>query len=276
MLIRFDRRQFVRAVPALGFALPVATLGAQQQQEPVWPPPLVLPPTADEAFPTQSAALAKEIVGAAHTNLPRVRELVGKYSALAKAGWDWGFGDWETPLGSASHVGNRPIAEFLIENGAPPTIFSAAMLGQLDVVKGFAASIPKVQTLRGPHGISLLSHAKAGGAGAAAVVQFLESLGSDEPYANAPVSPDEQKAIEGTYVFGAGTRDRLLIDVQQNRLGITRAGATRRGLSHLGALEFHPVGAPAVRIRFERTGTTVSGLTVTDGDFIVRARKSSG
>ena len=234
-----------------------------------------MPPPLDEAYPSYPAALAKEIVGAAHTNLPRVRELVGKYPTLVKAGWDWGFGDWETPVGSASHVGNRPIAEYLSANGASPTIFSAAMLGQLDAVKAFASATPNVQSLRGPHGITLLSHARAGGAGAAAVVGFLESLGSDQPYANQPVSPEDQKAIAGTYSFGSGVRDRFIVDLQKDQLGITRAGATRRNLFHTGGLTFHPPGAATVRISFERLGTNVSAMTIADGDLVVKAMRVS-
>ena len=42
-------------------------------------------------------------------------------SALACATLDWGFGDWETALGAASHVGRPEIAEYLIANGAEPT-----------------------------------------------------------------------------------------------------------------------------------------------------------
>ena len=38
------------------------------------------------------------------------------HPALARASWDWGYGDWETPIDAASHVGNRAIAEFLIAN----------------------------------------------------------------------------------------------------------------------------------------------------------------
>ena len=57
--------------------------------------------------------------------------------------------------------GNRPIAELLLENGAEPTLFSAAMLGQLDVVKAMIAAQPGVQRTRGPHSISLLAHARA-------------------------------------------------------------------------------------------------------------------
>jgi len=34
-------------------------------------------------------------------------------------------------------MGNWEIAEYLLSKGARPPIFSAAMLGELDVVKGF-------------------------------------------------------------------------------------------------------------------------------------------
>ena len=52
------------------------------------------------------------------------------------------------------------------------------MLGQLVVVKAFAAAIPNVNRLRGPHGIPLINHARAGGPQAAEVLEYpLESLG---------------------------------------------------------------------------------------------------
>jgi hypothetical protein len=136
----------------------------------VWPAPPSTPAWRDESFPSQHPHLAREIVGVSHRDLARVRELVTAHPSLAKASWDWGFGDWETALGAASHVGNRPIAEFLIEQGAPPTIFSAAMLGQLDIVKAYAAAIPSIHLLRGPHGIPLSAHARAGGAQAEPVL----------------------------------------------------------------------------------------------------------
>jgi hypothetical protein len=50
------------------------------------------------------------MVGASHGNLARVNELVLAHPALANAAWDWGFGDWETAIGAASHVGNKQIA----------------------------------------------------------------------------------------------------------------------------------------------------------------------
>ena len=107
------------------------------------------------------------MVGVSHGNVARVRELLTGRPALANASWDWGYGDWESALGAASHVGNQEIAKLLLAAGARPSIFSAAMLGQLDTVKAFILASPGVQKTRGPHGLTLLSHARAGGPAAA-------------------------------------------------------------------------------------------------------------
>jgi hypothetical protein len=269
----FRRRDFARIVPTLGaFTVPgVAT--AQEAAAHAWPgaPPGAGSPP-DESFPSQHAFLVRETVGVSHGNFARVKELVSRHPTLAKASWDWGFGDWETALGAASHVGNRPIAEFLIENGAPPTLFSATMLGQFDVVKAYAAAMPDVHLLRGPHGIPLAAHARAGGPAAAAVLSFLESLGP-LPSDRQPLSEDDRSAIEGRYVFGSRPRDVFIVDTEKDLLGITRLGATRRILTHLGGLEFHPAGARAVRIKFQRDQGSVT-LALYDPDLVVSGRKN--
>jgi len=271
-----NRREFVRVVPALGaFTLSTQMVHAQTGEVAAWPAP---PPASgaprDESFPSQHPFLPKEMVGVSHGNLARVKELLAQHPTLAKASWDWGFGDWETALGAASHVGNRPIAEMLLDHGAAPTIFSAAMLGHLDVVKGFAAAAPNVNQLRGPHGIPLINHARAGGAPAAEVVKYLESLGNLPKTGDVePLSEADRSSVEGRYLFGKGPRDLFLVDTDRNALGLTRPGGTRRLLTHLGELEFHPAGAPAVRIRFERTQAGMT-LSLFDPDLVVRAAKS--
>jgi hypothetical protein len=279
------RRHFIRTVPALGaFALPVApptfaapSFGqAPAPEEPVWPSPE--PPRGapvDESFPSQHIALAKEIVAVSHGNLARVKELLQQHPALAKASFDWGYGDWETALGAASHTGRREIAELLIENGAPPTLFSAVMLGQLDLVKAFIAATPGAQRMRGPHSISMMTHAKLGGPPAAAVVQYLESLGdADLPLKNEPIASDDRAQLDGRYTFGSRPRDSFKVAVTPNGVSIERAGAPfPRGIMHLGDLAFHPMGAPQVRIRFEREAGKIVALAVLDPDLIVRARK---
>jgi len=245
-----SRRQFIRTVPAFG-VFSVSAFAQGPVAEPVWPDPP--PPTGnpvDDSFPSHHPAVVKEMVSVSHGNVARVRELVRQHPQLAKASWDWGYGDWETALGAASHTGQRAIAELLIENGAPHTLYSATMLGQLDVVKAIIAASPGAQRLRGPHSLSLMVHAMKGGPNAAAVVQFLESLGdADLALTDETLAPEERASLEGRYAFGDRPRDRFVVDVQQNQLGLNRPGGTRRNLFHLGHLQFHPNGAPAVRIR---------------------------
>ena len=70
----------------------------------------------------------------------------------------------------------REIALCLLENGARMDIFAAAMLGQIEIVRTMLEAFPDSLHLRGPHGISLLAHAKAGGREAVPAVELLEAL----------------------------------------------------------------------------------------------------
>jgi hypothetical protein len=226
------------------------------------------------SFPQQEPDVVKEIVGVSHGNLARVKELVTARPALARASWDWGYGDWETAIDAASHVGNRPIAEFLIANGARPTIFTAAMMGQLSLVRAWIDAAPGIQRTRGPHGITLLAHARAGGPAAADVLKYLESLGDADPrYADVPLTDVEQAAIAGEYAFGAGATERLKIVKGPRAFTIQRPGYSERNLFHQGGLVFLPAGAEAVKIRFERSGVSATVVEVEDGALIVRASR---
>jgi hypothetical protein len=225
-------------------------------------------------FPMQPPELVREMVTVSHFNLTRVRELVQARPSLAKAAWDWGFGDWESALGAASHMGNRAIAEFLMANGAHVSIFSATMLGQLDVVKSFIAAQPGIQRTPGPHSISLLAHAKAGGEVARPVYEFLQSLGDADAPVEAPLSEHDRIAILGTYIFGPAPTQQVDVTFEKERLAWTRKGAMGRWLFHLGGQVFYPGGAPAVRIRFtEDTGVKV--MTVNDPDVVLVAKKNT-
>jgi hypothetical protein len=271
------RRQFIRFVPTLGafslIAQPFPAAPRAPQAE--WPAPPIAGAPVDDFFPSLHPSLMKDVVGLSHSNLARVKEMVQQHPALAKASWDWGHGDHETALGAASHVGQRAIAEHLLENGAPPTLFSATMLGQLELVKAFMATTPGLQKIRGPHSLSLMVHAKAGGPPAAAVVAYLESIGDAAlPLPDAPLSVEERAMLDGRYVFGDRSRDSFTVETKPNQVSLVRAGASARFLRHLGRLEFAPPGAPAARIRFEREGERVVALTIADPDLIVRAKKA--
>jgi hypothetical protein len=238
--------------------------------------PTATPFPAADAFPAQDPAAVKELVGASHGNFARVKEIVEKQPAYARASVDWGFGDWETCIDAAAHVGNRPIAELLLIHGARPTIFSAAMMGQLDVVKAFIVAHPGIQKTYGPHGITLMSHARAGGKDAEAVVEYLKQVGdADIPLPTQPLAPADRDVLPGKYVYGPGLRDHFIVDVQRDQLGIDRPSApTRRFLMHTGNLTFFPSGVPTVRIAFAREGATVTRLTIANAGEVLSAKRT--
>ena len=215
------------------------------------------------------------MVTVSHYNLNRVKELIDAHPSLARAAWDWGFGDWETALGAASHMGNRPIAQYLISKGARPSLFSSAMLGHLAVVKAFVAAQPGVQRIRGPHSISLLAHAKAGGEESRSVFEFLQSLGDADTDPLIPLPQSEAEALRGSYVFGPATNQRIEVSMDDGELIWTRTGMMGRQLFHAGDQAFYPAGAPAVRILFRIEGTSMV-MTVEDPETVLVARRKQG
>lgn len=229
------------------------------------------PATPWPGFPRQNFEWAREVVGASHGDEAKVRQLVTEHPALANAAWDWGFGDWETALGAAAHTGRRSIAEFLIAQGARLDLFAAAMLGYVDVVKACIEASPGIQRTRGPHGIHLLAHAKAGGEAAKPVVEYLEAVGgAGDAVATEPLTAQQRERFVGDFVYGPGTDDRLRTFVQNETLWLERPGHPRRGLNYLGNQEFSPVGALGVRIRFE-LDVKPRRLTVIDGKMVITA-----
>ena len=119
--------------------------------------------------------VVQEFVGNAHGNLDRVTELLAREPALVNAAWDWGGGDWETGLGAAAHMGRRDIAVYLLERGARLDLFAAAMLGETEIVRATLDAFPSMRQARGPHGIPLVEHARAGGEAATGVLELLEA-----------------------------------------------------------------------------------------------------
>ena len=242
------------------------------------PKPAPAPIHVSDEFPTQSPALAREMVGVSHGNLARVNELLGLHPTLANASWDWGFGDWESALGAASHVGNVEIARALLAHGARPSIFSAAMLGQLEVVRAFIAASPGVQGTAGPHGIPLLAHARAGGDAAKPVLDYLVATGgADATTKVVELAPELAARYAGVYAFGGRDTDRVEVSIEKGVVKFKRTGMAARNLFHLGDHAFHPAGAPAVRVRFTLTGDgAATTLTVFDPDLVLTALRVAG
>lgn len=269
------RRRFV-FLAAAAAAAPLAARNALAAPGPVTRRPAPRREGAiPDSFPRQDPAVVREVVGVAHGDFARVRELVDARPALARAAWDWGFGDWESALGAASHTGNRDIALYLIEHGARPSLFSAAMLGQLEVVRAFCTAQLGAQSIPGPHGIPLLTHARLGGPDAEAVVQYLGELGgADGPGPAAPLDASLQAGLHGTYAWGQQPDERLIVDdSSRGQLQIRRADAVARGLRHLGDAVFHPAGAPDVEVRFTLNGERGARVAIGDGEMVLVAER---
>ncbi len=234
-------------------------------------------------YPSINDSLASGIVGASHGNFDKVKELVNSRPELAGASWDWGFGDWETALGAASHVGRRDIAEFLMSHGARPDIFTYTMMGMLKSVQEIIETVPGIQTHGGPHGITLLQHAKnrleakeisaADAANVNKVISYLESLGNaDIKPKSLEVTEEEKKKYLGEYRFGDGDSEIFIVDA--HRLGflqVGRKGSSPRKISKVDENTFSPAGAPSVRIIFKVTGDKAVSLSVHEPEPLVTA-----
>jgi uncharacterized protein len=107
-----------------------------------------------------SQELVEPFVIAAHYSLPRVKELYEQHPELLNE--KWAKFD-ESALAAASHTGQRAIAEFLLEQGAPMVICTAAMLGRTQDVAAFLRENPALANARGAHGIPILFHAAMSG-----------------------------------------------------------------------------------------------------------------
>lgn len=134
-------------------------------------------PHKKEKAPPLDILLVKEFVGAAHKDEVMVKQLLEANPDLLNSVNNLGSWDWEDALGAAGHTGNWDLACFLLEKGARMTICVAAMLGKTDIVRSSIEAFPYMKEAVGPHKISIMRHAKAGGEGAKEVVEYLKSLG---------------------------------------------------------------------------------------------------
>src|SRR5438552_31928 len=116
-----------------------------------------------DGIPPLPAELVLGFVGAAHGNLEKVKEMLAKESMLVNACWDWGGGDFELAIGGAAHMGNRDIANYLLDNNARIDIFCAAMLRQKGVVESLIKMMPAIVNVPGPHKFPLLYHVAISG-----------------------------------------------------------------------------------------------------------------
>lgn len=234
-------------------------------------------------YPAINDEMVGGIVGASHANFAKVKEMLTKRPELATSCWDWGFGDFETALGAASHTGRRDIAELLMSHGARPDIFTFTMMGMLKAVQEAVETVPGIQSHPGPHGITLLQHAKnrledksissSDSANMYKMIAYLEGLG------NADVKPKSLELTEagkalysGDYRFG--DKEEEVFTVNIHRLGflqVSRKGLSGRKLTRIGEHQFFPAGSPSVKIIFTVKDERSVSLTIHEPEPLVTA-----
>jgi hypothetical protein len=164
-IIRMNRKNFLSTVAgsAVGIAL-LSSTGMGQTP-------------AQDAPPPFDAALVKDFVVAGHKDLAKVKAMVAEHPNLVHCKYDWGNGDFEEGIEGAGHMGNREIALFLIDSGARVTLFVLAMLGQTNLVKPVLEAYPGLVFANGPHGFTLLHHAKLAGTEGEGLYEYLQQKG---------------------------------------------------------------------------------------------------
>lgn len=161
-----NRKLFIRSIGITGTAL----VGQ----------PLLAKANPTQGDPQLDKELVATFVGAGHRDMEKVKSLLEETPNLLNAAHDWKYGDFETCLGAASHVGYKELVLFLLEKGAQANIFTACLFGKIDIVKPMLTAFPSTLHAKGPHGFTLLHHAIQGGDEALEVKEYLVSLGAKE------------------------------------------------------------------------------------------------
>ncbi|WP_422361052.1 hypothetical protein [Reichenbachiella sp.] len=104
----------------------------------------------------------KEFVFAAHKDFDETKRIVESKPLILNCANQPQKGDFETALGGASHMGRRDIADLLVSKGARLDIFNQAFLGYDKMVMQLIGDYPQLLNTPGPHGFTLLHHAKVG------------------------------------------------------------------------------------------------------------------
>lgn len=236
-------------------------------------------------YPSIDDTLVAEVVGVSHFNLTRLKELVDKRPELSRATWDWAFGDWETAIGAASHVGRRDIAQYLMSKGARPDIFTFAMFGNHDAVKAMIGSQPGIQTISGPHGITLLQHAKNGleaegitelqKKDSAKLISYLEGLGNaDVTEKYMEMEESEKNKYLGDYRYGDGPADGFSVKLNKRKMiTLGKLGKNGGALYKKSGNVFAYQGIRSVEIKFAVENNKVISLTVHEPDLTLTAKK---
>jgi len=142
-----NRSDFLKKSLAAGTtALIVPKVFSQETERPIF--------TSDQIY---------DFVAAAHNDFDKVKAIYQETPLILNCANQIKRGDFETALGGASHMGRKDIANFLVSKGARMDIFSYVFLGFDNFVMKQIELYPALLESPGPHGFTLLHHAKVGG-----------------------------------------------------------------------------------------------------------------
>jgi len=126
--------------------------------------------------------LVKEFVIAGHSDFPKVKSMMLDHPNLIYCKFDWGNSDYEAAIEGAGHVGNKEIANYLLDSGSRVTLYILTMLGKTELVKPILEAYPNLIPAKGPHGFTLLHHAKVGGEESKELFAYLQEKGLKEDW----------------------------------------------------------------------------------------------
>jgi ankyrin repeat protein len=122
-------------------------------------------------------------VNSSHGDFPKVKELLNLYPEIINCKSS----AQETALGAAAHTGQKAIAEFLLEAGAPLDICTAAMLNREDEVQKMLKGDPSLSAARGSHGIPVMYYAAF--SGSVEIAEMLLKKGADVNGGDGVITP---------------------------------------------------------------------------------------
>lgn len=146
-----------------------------------------------------------EFVAAAHFDLPKVQTMLAEHPDMLNENATW----IETAIQAAAHVGNRDIAEYLLGQGAPLDICTAAMLGQAEDVDALVTEYPELVEATGAHNIPVLYYPAIGGH--LNIAERLVSAGADVNAGEGKNTP-----LHGAAFYGQDAVARWLLDHDAN------------------------------------------------------------
>ncbi|HYO87219.1 MAG TPA: ankyrin repeat domain-containing protein [Candidatus Limnocylindrales bacterium] len=170
-------------------------------------------------------------VMAAHHDLPQVQDMLASEPALLNENAEW----LETAVQAASHVNRPDIITFLLDQGAPLDICTAAVLGRADVVASMLAEYPDLIGATGPHNLPVTYYPAI--CGRPDVLQLLIGAG-----ANVSAGEEANTALHGAAAYGQTETVRWLLAHDANPYAIDHEGrlpievAAEKGFSEIVAL----------------------------------------